>query len=264
MRMEEERAGQRGKEKRSVSETLSLFIRGYQTTLMYRIIPLSILILQIIQNWADAERLRFKARMIKYGLLLLLLGYAGIRLRRYLRQRKAREEAPVEEKVPLFVAEEPTEETGLITEGEIAAVPAVREKESVITEDMYIHGDIETNKDLIVYGDIDGNINCAGNVRVYGLVGGNIRCRNLYLDKTEVEGDIQCEERIYVSHECTVIGNIVAWEMVCKGRIRGNAYIRRKVRLEKSTQLIGDVTSMEIVVQEGATIQGNMHIQMME
>lgn len=263
MRMEEEKIGQ-SKEKRSVSEILSLFIRGYRTTLMYKVIPLSIFILQIIQVWADSIEVQFKAKMIKYTLVLIFTGYAVTRLRQHIRQKSMREEESSVPEIPLFVAEEPTEETGLITEGEIAAVPAVREKESVITEDMYIHGDIETNKDLIVYGDIDGNINCSGNVRVYGLVGGNIRCKNLYLDKTEVEGDIQCEERVYVSHECTVIGNIVAWEMVCKGRIRGNAYIRRKVRLEKSTQLIGDVTSMEIVVQEGATIQGNMHIQMME
>lgn len=42
---------------------------------------------------------------------------------------------------------------------------------------------------------------------------------------------------------------------------RDISFVRESVRLEKSSYLVGDVTSMEIEEEEGASIQGRMRIE---
>lgn len=258
------------KKKRSNLQVISLVVKMYAKGLIYRGIPILVIVLQICQVWADSPDTRLAARLMKISLIIFFISYTLVNLhQRILIKREKNAITEEESKTSPFVEEEQVPVVELIEEREqngeltVSAAELEKKQESVIAEDIYINGTIETNNDLAIFGNVDGNVYCGGNVRLYGLVTGNIRCKNLYLDKTEIEGDIHCDERIYLSDKSIVIGDIVAWEMICKGCIRGNAFIKRRVRFEESTQMVGDVTSMEIIVQEGAAIQGNMHIQTM-
>ena len=266
--VEQEREKRQGRRKKTKAEVFSLIVKAYSGYFFFLMVPLAILLLQICQVWADSASVRLYAQLAKWLLIAVLSAYCFHRIR----DKRLRKEAiaPTEirqEKKSPFVQEDTLPDFNEIREENTEAVQEAgiqvinSPEESLIPVDMYIHGDIETKKSLAIYGAVDGNISSGGDVRIYGLVKGNIRCRNLYVDKAEIEGDIQCEERVYLSHKCILIGNIVAWEMVCKGYVQGNAFIRKGVCFTKSSEMIGDVASMEIQVEEGASIKGKMRIE---
>lgn len=243
--------------KKSATEVIFLVLKEYADQLIFIGIPLLILILQIMQVWADTEQGSLLAMLLKWCLLILLLG-CGIRklqLRFF----------PKKEPVQVQKQKEPKPQTTqtAVKPVPVASLPVqkVRESATQIPEDMHIRGDVDVQRDLSIYGIVEGNVYCKGDIRLFGRVNGNIRCQNLYIDKAELEGDIQCNETIYLSPKSIVIGDIVAWRMLHKGYMKGNAYVRESVRMEKSSYLAGDVTSMEIEVEEGASIQGRMRIE---
>lgn len=246
----------RRKRKKSATEVIFLVLKEYADQLIFIGIPLLILILQIMQVWADTKQGSLLAMLLKWCLLIVLLG-CGIRK---LRQRFFPKKKPVQEKI---AKEEPQKPQTVVKPVPVEPLPVqpVKQSATLIPKDMHIHGDVEVQRDLSIYGIVEGNVYCKGDIRLFGRVNGNLRCQNLYIDKAELEGDIQCNETIYLSPKSIVVGDIVAWRMLHKGYMKGNAYVRESVRMEKSSYLVGDVTSMEIEVEEGASIQGRMRIE---
>lgn len=249
------------KRKKSVAEVLFLILKEYANQLIFIGIPLLILILQIMQVWADTAYGRFLALLSKWCLIILLTGCVIQKLHQHFFPKKTslgtqteKEQKPQEAELQRTVVRTVPVET-------VSAVKKAKESATQIPMDMHIQGDVEVQRDLSIYGIVDGNIYCKGDIRLFGRVNGNLRCQNLYIDKAELEGDIQCNETVYLSPKSIVVGDIVAWRMLHKGYMKGNAYVRESVRMEKSSYLIGDVTSMEIEVEEGASIQGRMRIE---
>lgn len=248
----------RRKRKKSTTEVIFLVLKEYVDQLIFIGIPLLILILQIMQVWADTKQGSLMAMLLKWGLLMVLLGRGIQKLyQRYFLNKK-----PVQEKEQKAKQQKPITQT-VVKPVLVESLPVqpVKESATLIPEDMHIHGDVEVQRDLSIYGIVEGNVYCKGDIRLFGRVNGNLRCQNLFVDKAELEGDIQCNETIYLSPKSIVIGDIVAWRMLHKGYMKGNAYVRESVRMEKSSYLVGDVTSMEIEVEEGASIQGRMRIE---
>lgn len=246
------------KRKKSATEVIFLVLKEYVDQLIFIGIPLLIFILQIMQVWAETKQGSFMAMFLKWCLLIVLFGRAIQKLFwRFFPNKK-----PVKEKKQEVKLQES------ITQTEVKPIPAEplpvqtdKESTALIPKDMYIHGDVEVQCDLSIYGIVEGNVYCKGDIHLFGRVNGNLRCQNLYIDKAELEGDIQCNEMVYLSPKSIVIGNIVAWRMLHKGYMKGNAYVRESVLVEKSSYLVGDVTSMEIEVEDGASIQGRMRIE---
>ena len=95
---------------------------------------------------------------------------------------------------------------------------------SIIGPDLEIQGDINIKGDLLVYGSVNGNINCKGII-------------------TTAKGSI------IKGHITTAYGDI-------SGRIEGNIEAKHKISLSSSAVLNGDLKASILVIEEGACFNG--------
>ena len=95
---------------------------------------------------------------------------------------------------------------------------------SIIGPDLEVKGDIEIKGDLLIYGKIDGNINCEGLV-------------------TTAKGSI-------------VQGYIKTKFADISGQIKGNLEVQQKVSLSSTSILEGDLLASILVIEEGASFSG--------
>jgi len=95
---------------------------------------------------------------------------------------------------------------------------------SIIGPDLEINGDINIKGDLLIYGQVVGNINCDGLV-------------------TTMKGSI-------------VNGSIATKFADISGKIEGNLEAKNKVSLSSSASLSGDLLASIIVIEEGAKFNG--------
>ena len=95
---------------------------------------------------------------------------------------------------------------------------------SIIGPDLNINGDINIKGDLLIYGKINGDINCEGVI-------------------TTMKGS-------------TVKGNIKTVFADISGQVIGDLEVKKKVSLSSSSSLSGDLLASIIVIEEGALFSG--------
>ena len=95
---------------------------------------------------------------------------------------------------------------------------------SIIGPDLEIQGDINIKGDLLVYGTVNGNIDCKGII-------------------TTAKGSI-------------IKGHITTAYRDVSGMIEGNIEAKHKVSLSSSAVLKGDLKASILVIEEGASFNG--------
>jgi len=105
------------------------------------------------------------------------------------------------------------------------AAPASSSSPSVIAPDLRVFGNLVTDGDLLIEGNVEGD------VQARTLIVGN---------DAHVKGEIR-------SADVTVNGKVT-------GRIRG-----QKVRLSSSARVDGDIVHSSLAMEEGADFEGSIH-----
>jgi len=95
----------------------------------------------------------------------------------------------------------------------------------------------------------------AGMQLVGTLVGGE----DMRIDG-QVDGEIRCEKTIYVGQRARIKAAIHADAVVIAGEVKGDIEARRKVTLESSARVTGDLATPGIVIEEGAKLEGRIVI----
>ena len=95
---------------------------------------------------------------------------------------------------------------------------------TMIGPDAKVNGPIILEQGIIIYGQINGNVNTRGSIRIArdGIVNGNIKCSNIVLGGTII-GDIQSEG---------------------------------SVTLKKTSELKGDISYRKLHIEDGAKFEG--------
>ena len=93
---------------------------------------------------------------------------------------------------------------------------------------MRIDGDIQTEEDLLVDG--------------------------------EIEGSMQSKSLVTVGPKGKVKANIKAREVVIYGDVKGNVEVSHKIAIREQGSLIGDVKSAGISIDDGAYFKGSIDI----
>ena len=91
--------------------------------------------------------------------------------------------------------------------------------------------------------DTKGNINHPGRVHVAGSFSGNL-----------------VAESIFIERKGTVLANIAAEEVLCKGKVRGDIRATNKVRITKEAEVRGDIHSPNLNIEKGAIFEGRCSI----
>ena len=84
-----------------------------------------------------------------------------------------------------------------------------------------------------------GQINHPGTVHVAGNFSGNLAAESILIEKT-----------------ATVLANIAAEEVLCKGKVRGDIRATNKVRITKEAEVRGDIHSPNLNIEKGALFEG--------
>ena len=88
-----------------------------------------------------------------------------------------------------------------------------------------------------------GKINHPGPVHVAGNFSGNLAAESILIYKA-----------------ATVLANIAAEEVLCKGKVRGDIRATNKVRITKEAEVRGDIHSPNLKIEKGAIFEGRCSI----
>src|SRR5216683_3384967 len=94
-------------------------------------------------------------------------------------------------------------------------------------------------------------------LHVKGEISGN---EDLYIDGT-VEGVVQLGEgKLTVGATANVTADIIAREVVVCGKAKGNVHAKGKIEIKKDGSVIGDLTTAQIIIEDGAYFKGSIEI----
>lgn len=103
--------------------------------------------------------------------------------------------------------------------------------------------------------------------RVDSLVGPDAVIKGTYTSKSsvridgEVLGNVNCEDGVVVGSKGLIKGNVVAKSVVVGGKVRGNVTASFRLELERGAVIEGDLTTPLLLVEEGASFEGNCHME---
>ncbi len=93
------------------------------------------------------------------------------------------------------------------------------------------------------------------------IVKGQIFSREDLTIDGEVEGTVELQEhRLTVGPNGKVMASIKAREIVVLGTIHGNVETTDKIDIRKEANLVGDIKTARIVIEDGAYFKGNIDI----
>jgi cytoskeletal protein CcmA (bactofilin family) len=80
---------------------------------------------------------------------------------------------------------------------------------AVIGESMRIHGEVRSDQDMVVHGEIEGNLQLGQCLTIgpKGKVKANIKTKNLVVSGSLV-GDVEAAERISIRNGASIIGDV--------------------------------------------------------
>jgi cytoskeletal protein CcmA (bactofilin family) len=89
---------------------------------------------------------------------------------------------------------------------------------------------------------------------------GEIRAREELLVEGEVEGQLESQSLLTVGPNGKVRGNIKARLVAIFGRVRGNVEVTEKIAIREQGSLIGDIKGAGISIDDGAYFKGSIDI----
>jgi cytoskeletal protein CcmA (bactofilin family) len=92
--------------------------------------------------------------------------------------------------------------------------------------------------------ELTGNLSCSETVRIDG----------------KLKGKLDCEKSVIIGQGAKVEAVVTADEVVISGSVKGDVIARRKITLEKTARVIGDLATPGIVIEEGAKLEGRIVI----
>ena len=89
---------------------------------------------------------------------------------------------------------------------------------------------------------------------------GEIRAREELLVEGEVEGQLESQSLLTVGPNGKVRGNIKARQVAIFGSVRGNVEVTEKIGIREQGSLIGDIKAAGISIDDGAYFKGSIDI----
>lgn len=138
------------------------------------------------------------------------------------------------------------------------AAPAskVSNEVSVLTESMFINGNVATEGELEVKGRVIGNVEALGKLNITGTIQGNSQAAEIYAEGASITGELRSLGSIKIGQSTVIIGNIFANSAVVAGAVKGDIDVKGPVILDASAIVMGDIKSKSVQINNGAVIEG--------
>jgi cytoskeletal protein CcmA (bactofilin family) len=92
--------------------------------------------------------------------------------------------------------------------------------------------------------ELTGKLRSEGSVRIDG----------------RLEGEVSCGQTVFISNAARVHANVEAESAVIAGEVRGDIVARRKITLDRTARVTGNLCTPGIVIEEGARLKGRIVI----
>jgi len=125
-----------------------------------------------------------------------------------------------------------------------------------ITPNMTIKGDIIANDDLLIDGQVYGNVTTSANISASSLIFGDVKGENIGLSSARVKGNISLDGNLLVGEKTIVIGDINAGNIKVSGKIKGNLDLADSAVLMNGALVSGNITADQILTEAGSRING--------
>jgi cytoskeletal protein CcmA (bactofilin family) len=89
---------------------------------------------------------------------------------------------------------------------------------------------------------------------------GRLRSKQTVRIDGRVKGEVECEKMVLVGETAKVFASISADEVQIAGVVEGDIAARRKITLQRTAVVKGDLTTPGIVIEEGAQLKGRIVI----
>ena len=129
---------------------------------------------------------------------------------------------------------------------------------TTIAEDMVIVGSVKSRGNIVMEGQIRGDIACGGKLTVRGSVLGNIRAESIEMQGARIKGETRCDGRLLVDENCTLLGNVQGGDAVIRGKIRGNVSARGALDVAATAVILGDLSFDTVELHSGAVVSGRL------
>lgn len=91
-------------------------------------------------------------------------------------------------------------------------------------------------------------------------ISGQLRSMESLRIDGRVKGEIYCDETLTIGESGRIEASIEGDIVVIAGEVRGDITARRKITLERTARVTGDLSTPGIVIQEGAMLEGRIMI----
>lgn len=133
--------------------------------------------------------------------------------------------------------------------------------ETFISSGMVFVGDLKSDDDLRVLGEIKGNVETGGSVRCGGKITGDVKGVNFSFTGSTIQGNITASGIVTLDKDTSILGNITAKSIECNGKIQGDISVETKAYFMSSTAYTGKLTCGAICIDEGAAISATIEVK---
>lgn len=134
------------------------------------------------------------------------------------------------------------------------------ERVTIIAPGTVIRGSVESDCNVEVYGEVQGDIVTTRDLKLKGKIQGNATGGNVELSGIHMVGDITAAGIATMDATSEVEGDVTAQSVILNGKIWGDVLVSNRLSLESSAVICGHVSAEKLSVDEGAVIQGEVLI----
>ena len=127
---------------------------------------------------------------------------------------------------------------------------------TVISRNTVIDGNVRSLANMQVDGNIKGNVETTRDIDMTGKVVGDIKCNNASMNSAAMQGNLTIKGKMRMDRDTILIGDLTSQYADVNGRIRGKMEIAGKAELKRDAIVFGDINASTIEVTDGAIIQG--------
>jgi Integral membrane protein CcmA involved in cell shape determination len=131
---------------------------------------------------------------------------------------------------------------------------------TVISRSMVIVGEITSNGDIDIYGEVNGAVKTDGDIKATGKIAGDLTGNSFTLNGCTIQGNITAKGSVTIGLNTIVVGDIIADSIKLNGKVKGNLTIAKMSEFLENALLAGDVHSQVISMSQGAKLHGNVSV----
>jgi len=89
---------------------------------------------------------------------------------------------------------------------------------------------------------------------------GELNFENTLCIDGEFEGKLTTSDKLIVAEEGTILADVEAGTVICRGKITGNVIASQKVEIQSTGKILGDVLSPALMIELGAVFNGKSYM----